>query len=98
VKGYRARYTKEAAERIRKLHPQVKYEIKQGIKELLVAPLAGHALQCELAGLRSYRVRTYRIIYRLHDDDSCLDIVFVGPRRDVYEELRTLLLAQHERN
>lgn len=94
MKGYRARYTTEAAERIRKLHPQVKREIKRGIKELLLAPLAGHALQFELAGLRSYRIRTYRIIYRIHDDEACLDIVFVGPRRNVYEELRTLLLAQ----
>lgn len=95
MKGYRARYTKEAAERIRKLHPQVKHEIKRGIKELLLAPLTGHALQFELAGLRAHRIRTYRIIYRLHDDESCLDIVFVGPRRSVYEELRTRLLAEH---
>jgi addiction module RelE/StbE family toxin len=93
VKGYRARYTKDAAERIRKLHPQVKREIKQGIRELLVAPLAGHALQFELSGLRAYRIRTYRIIYRLDDEASCIDVVFVGPRRSIYEELRTLLLA-----
>ncbi|NGZ08871.1 MAG: type II toxin-antitoxin system RelE/ParE family toxin [Nitrospira sp. LK70] len=65
MKGYRARYTPEAAERIRKFHPQVKQEIKEGIRELLISPLAGHALQFELAGLRSYRVRTYRIIYRI---------------------------------
>ncbi|MGE3153911.1 MAG: type II toxin-antitoxin system RelE/ParE family toxin [Nitrospiraceae bacterium] len=94
MKGYRARYTTDAAERIRKLHPQVKREIREGIRELLVSPLAGRLLQFELAGLRSYRVRTYRIIYRVHDDESCLDIIFVGPRRNVYEELRTLLLAQ----
>ncbi|MDF0651150.1 MAG: type II toxin-antitoxin system mRNA interferase toxin, RelE/StbE family [Nitrospira sp.] len=96
MKAYRARYTPEAAERIRKFHPQVKQEIKEGIRELLISPLAGHALQFELAGLRSYRVRTYRIIYRINDDESCLDIVFVGPRRNVYEELRTLLLAKGE--
>ena len=94
MKGYRPRYTLEAADRIRKLHPQIKQEIRQGIKALLVSPLNGHTLQFELAGLRSYRIRTYRIIYRLNDDESCLDIVFVGPRRNVYEELRTLLLAQ----
>lgn len=96
MKAHRARYTPEAAERIRKFHPQVKREIKEGIRELLSSPLAGHTLQFELAGLRSYRIRTYRIIYRIHDDESCLDIVFVGPRRNVYEELRTLLLARDE--
>ncbi len=94
MKGFRARYTPEAASRIRKLHPEIKREIKDGIRELLVAPLAGHLLQFELAGLHSFRVRTYRIIYRINDDGSCLEIVFVGPRRNVYEELRTLLLAQ----
>lgn len=94
MKGYRARYTPEAADRIRRLHPQVKREIREGIRELLASPLSGHSLQFELGGLRSYRVRTYRIIYRVHDDESCLDIVFVGARRNVYEELRTLLLAQ----
>lgn len=94
MKKYRARYTSEAAERIRKLHPQVKREIKEGIKDLLESPLAGHSLQFELAGLRSYRIRTYRIIYRVHDDESCLDTVLVGPRRNIYEELRTLLLSQ----
>ncbi len=98
MKGYRARYTNEAAQRIRKLHPQIKREIKQGIKELLVDPLAGHALQFELAGLRAYRIRTYRIIYRLNDDESCLDVMFVGPRRSVYEELRTLLLSESGRD
>lgn len=96
MKGYRSRYTPEAAERIRRFHPQVKREIREGIRELLVTPLAGHALQFELAGLRSYRIRTYRIIYRIHDDESCLDIVFVGPRRNVYEELRSLLLSKGE--
>jgi mRNA-degrading endonuclease RelE of RelBE toxin-antitoxin system len=70
--------------------------VKEGVKELLASPLEGHLLQFELAGLRAYRVRTYRIIYRVNVDDSCLDIVFVGPRRNVYEELRTLLLAQRE--
>lgn len=96
MKAYRARYTPEAAERIRKFHPQVKREIKEGIRELLVSPLAGHPLQFELAGLRSYRIRTYRIIYRIDDDESCLEVVFVGPRRNVYEELRTLLLAREK--
>lgn len=91
MKAYRARYTPEAAERIRKFQPQVKREIKEGIKTLLISPLAGHSLQFELAGFRSYRVRTYRVICRIHGDESCLDVVFVGPRRNVYEELRTLL-------
>lgn len=44
----------EAAERIRKLHPYVAREIKQGVNDLVTGPLAGYALRHELAGLRSY--------------------------------------------
>jgi mRNA-degrading endonuclease RelE of RelBE toxin-antitoxin system len=98
VKGYRARYTPEAAGRIRKLHPQIKREIREGIRSLLQTPLAGHALHFELAGYWSYRVRTHRVIYTVNDDDATLDIVFVGPRRTVYEALRALLLEQRRRN
>lgn len=94
VKSYRARYTPEAALRIRKLHPEVKCAIKEGIGEILASPLADHPLQFELSGLRSYRIRTYRIIYRLNEEEAYLEILLIGPRRTVYEELRALLLAR----
>ncbi|MEW6247552.1 MAG: type II toxin-antitoxin system RelE/ParE family toxin [Nitrospirota bacterium] len=94
MKGYRARYTPEAASRIRKFHPQIKQEIKEGIRMLLTSPLAGHQLQFELSGYRSYRVRTHRVIYQINEEEATVDIVFVGPRRNVYEELRALLLRQ----
>lgn len=52
---------------------------------MLLSP--GRALHSELSGYWSYRVRT-------NDDNSSLDVVFVGPRRNVYEELRALLVEQ----
>jgi mRNA-degrading endonuclease RelE of RelBE toxin-antitoxin system len=91
VKPYRPRYTPEVAGRIRKLHPEVKQEIRTAIRTLLSTPFLGRELQFELSGYHSYRVRTYRIIYRINDDDAMLDIVFIGPRRTVYEELKALL-------
>jgi mRNA-degrading endonuclease RelE of RelBE toxin-antitoxin system len=94
VKRYQVRYTMEAAGRIRKLHPQIKSEIREGIRTLLETPLAGYSLHFELSGLWSYRVRNHRIIYRINGDESMLDIVLVGPRRDVYEELRDLLIEK----
>jgi mRNA-degrading endonuclease RelE of RelBE toxin-antitoxin system len=94
VKRYRVRFTMEAAGKIRKLHPQTKKEVREGIRVLLEKPLAGYSLHFELSGLRSYRVRNHRIIYRINDDESILDIVFVGPRRDVYEVLRDLLIEK----
>ncbi len=88
---YRTRYTPEAAQRIRKLHPQIKHEIRDAIRSLVKSPLSGHTLQHELTGFRSYRIRSYRIIYRLNDHSRTLDVIFVGQRRNVYEELRELV-------
>ena len=96
--AYRVRYTSEAAGRIRKLHPEVKQEIHEAIRTLEASPVTGHTLQQELAGFRSYRVRTYLIIYRLNDEDRTIDIVFVGQRRNVYEELLSLVRSPSFRN
>ena len=98
MKPYRARYTPEAAGRIRKLHPEIKKDVREGIRRLLSDPLLGHPLHDELSGYQSLRVRTYRVIYQINDDDTTLDVVFVGPRRNVYEELRELLLNLPEQN
>jgi mRNA-degrading endonuclease RelE of RelBE toxin-antitoxin system len=76
----------------------VKAEIKQGIRALLQSPLAGRPLHFDLASYWSYRVRTYRIIYRVNDDEATVDIVFVGVRRTVYEEWQAILREQSRRN
>jgi len=89
--AYRIRYTPEAAGRIRKLHPDVKQEIRDAIRTLQDSPLTGHTLQQELFGYRSYRVRSYRIIYRLNDDERTIDVVFIRQHRNVYEELLSLV-------
>jgi len=91
VIAYHVRYTPEAAGRIRKLHPEVKQKIREAIRLLMDAPLSGHMLQQELFGYRSFRVRTYRIMYGLNDEERTIDVVFVGPRRNVYEELLSLV-------
>lgn len=98
MKPYRVRYTLEASGRIRKLHPEIKQEIRDAIRTLQDSPLAGHNLQQELAGYRSYRVRTYRMIYRLNDEDRTIDVVFVGQRRNVYEELLSFVRRPSARN
>ncbi len=98
MKARRARYTPEAAERIRKLHPLIKKEVREGIRSLLDNPLMGYALHDELSGYWSFRIRTYRVNFRPNDDESTVDVVYVGPRRSIYEELRTLLLEQRDKS
>ena len=88
------RFAPEAADHILKLHPEVKQEIREAIWTLQEALLTGHHLQQELPGFRSYCVRVCRIMYRLNDEDRTIDVVFVGPRRNVYEELFSLVRQQ----
>lgn len=95
---YRPRYTPEAAARVRSLHPEIKKVIREGIRTLLDDPLAGSALHFELSGFMSFRTRKYRIIYRLNHEESALEILYVGPRRDIYEEFRTLLMKERLSN
>jgi mRNA-degrading endonuclease RelE of RelBE toxin-antitoxin system len=96
--AYRVRYTPEAAGRIPKLHPEVKQENRNAIRILQDSPLTGHTLQQELFGYRSYRVRSYRSIDRLNDEERTIDVVFIGQRRNVYEELLSLVRKSSSRN
>ena len=44
MRARRARYTPEAAARIRKLHPLIKKEIRKAIRSLIDNPLLGYTL------------------------------------------------------
>jgi mRNA interferase RelE/StbE len=89
-----ARYTPECSRLISKLLPEIKRLVRSTIDALLTKRDMGTELTGELEGYRSYRVRRYRIIYRVNEDDSCLEVYHVGHRRDVYETLRSLLLRK----
>lgn len=89
--AFRARYTPVASAIIKKLHPTVKTAVRTGITELMKDPLDGRELQLELKGFRSLRVGRHRIIYRINEEESWVEIHYVGPRRDVYESFRDLL-------
>ncbi len=86
-----ARYTPECARLIAKLPPEIKQLVRSSVDSLRAKPTVGTELAGELDGYRSYRARRYRIIYRVNEGESCIEIYHVGPRRDVYETLRSLL-------
>ena len=56
-------------------------------------PHIGSELTGELEGYRSLRAKRHRIIYRLNDSETSVEIYLVGHRRDVYDTLRSLLLG-----
>ncbi len=71
---------------VRKLHPTLKANIRQALRLIGQNPYSGKSLKDELAHLRSYQVKKYRLIYRILDKDKVLEIVTIGPRKNIYEE------------
>ena len=91
MKQYRPRFTPEASRLIAHLPPEVKRLIRTSIDELVSRPYEGDELQMELSGFRSLKSKRYRIIYKVNEADSSIDIYYVGPRKDAYETFRELL-------
>ena len=75
------------AEVVRHLAPDIKRSVKQALRALCSDPFSGEPLLRELAGLRKYRVRRFRIVYEIDRRRRLLRIFAVGHRRDVYERV-----------
>lgn len=88
---YRPEIPPEAAEVIRGLAPPLKRSVRSSIRALAGNPRLGEPLHRELEGLLKYRVRRYRIVYRVLEGPRVMQIVAVGERRTVYEELADLV-------
>jgi mRNA interferase RelE/StbE len=92
VTGYRPVFLTRAAETIAQLPPDIKRAVRSAIRTLVSNPGAGEPLHGELEGLWKYRVRRYRLIYQL--EDRVLNILAVGQRRNIYEEVAELMRRQ----
>lgn len=86
---HRLRVPDEIAELVRRMHPDLKRKARASMKTILADPSSGKALKEELAGLRSFRVGTFRVIYRVMR--TFVEIVAIGPRERIYEETYRLL-------
>ena len=78
---------------LREAHPSVKRKLRAGLDCIRTEPEIGKMLKDELAGLRSFRVSRFRIIYRISARDI-IDIVAIGPRRSIYQETYRLILKE----
>ncbi len=78
------------AKLIRNLHPHLKKKVKASLQTIMSDPSSGKPLKDELAGLRSFRVNRFRIIYRI-SDKKLIEIIAIGPRECIYEETFRLL-------
>ena len=91
MKKWKLRFTPEAARLLSKIHPENKKYIKKALKELRQNPYTGKDLQEELFGFNSLRIKKYRIIYDMREDEYLLRIYYIGQRSDVYQQFRQML-------
>ena len=80
----RLRVPGDVASLIQGLHPDLKRKLRAALDAIMADPSIGRALRDELAGLRSYRIGRFRLVYRVAG--SIIEIVAVGPRASIYEE------------
>ncbi len=82
---YKLRVPDDVTAFIRGLHPVLKKRVKRALKEIIDDPVCGKALKEELPGLRSFRIKKIRIIYKIFSKTQ-IGIVAIGPRKTIYEE------------
>lgn len=70
------------------LPPAVKRDVKQAMRILSTDPHAGEPLQRELHGMWKYRVRSFRIVYRIAADTRQIQVMAVGHRQTIYDLVR----------
>jgi mRNA interferase RelE/StbE len=82
---YKLVVPKDVRELIRTMHPFLKKKVKASLKIILSEPYSGKKLMDELSGLRSFRISSFRIIYRIKEPER-IELVAIGPRERIYEE------------
>jgi len=75
---------------IRQLHPNLKRKVRAALSDILEDPACGKPLERELRGYWSLRIGRQRIVYR--PDEKGAEIVAIGPRRTIYEEVARQVL------
>ena len=91
MKKWKIRFTPEASRLSSKIHPENKKQLKQALNELQQNPHTSKDLQEELFGFKSLRLKKYRVIYKVSEENNYIEIYYIGRRSDVYEQFRRLL-------
>jgi mRNA-degrading endonuclease RelE of RelBE toxin-antitoxin system len=91
VRAVQIVYSPAARDLLRHFQPSLKAALREAIEELCSAPTKGKPLQEEFEGFRSLRFKRYRVIYRYVEGKRRIEILFAGPRRDVYGQFADYL-------
>jgi len=92
---YKLVVPRDVRELIRAMHPSLKKKVKGSLKIILSEPSSGKALLDELWGLRSFRVSSFRIIYRIKEPRK-IELAAIGPRERIYEETFRMIQKKME--
>ena len=82
---------------IRGMHPSLKKRVRAALEEICDYPYCGKGLKEELEGLRSFRIKRFRIIYKVIQEEKIV-IIAIGPRKYIYDETFKLLRSQENEN
>ena len=82
---YKLRVPDQIVRLIRGMHPLLKKRIRAALNEICLNPSIGKSLREELSGLKSYRIKKFRIIYQVIKPKE-INIIAIGPRKTIYEE------------
>ncbi len=79
--------TPRVQESLRSFPPETKRYIRAAFEEIRRDPRVGKPLRDELAGLYSFRVKRFRIVYRMERHIVTVIVIGVGRRETIYKEL-----------
>jgi mRNA-degrading endonuclease RelE of RelBE toxin-antitoxin system len=91
MKKFGMRYTPETSRLLSKLHPENKKLIRAALENLRKNPYAGSDLQEELHGFKSFKLKRYRVLCNINEEENIIQIFHIGHRKDVYQQFRHLL-------
>ena len=91
MKKFGMKFTPETTRIIAKLHPENNKLIKQALVELRKNPYASTELQEELYGFKSFKLKRFRVLYNINEEEKIIQIFHIGHRKDVYEQFNRLL-------
>ena len=91
MKKFGMKFTPVTSRILSKFHPENKKLIKQALVELRKNPYAGNDLPEELYGFKSFKLRRFRVLYNINEEENIIQIFHIGHRKDVYEQFNRLL-------
>ena len=81
---FELRISRKAEKQIKNLKKEYQFEIIELLAEIKEEPFLGKPLDRNLNRRFSYRIRVYRIIYKVNLKDKVVDILSAGHRGIVY--------------